>query len=307
MSFREEVVMIASMFEGIDKTTIHRVFQANNFNVESTIDNLLDMNSESSPSPSSSTTDRSSFPLQQARASPVSATLAEARALERARQESQSGSRRAMPPKVGVKKWRNPLPEQFLRLPSSYLQTSSSSFTTLRDEELARMLQNEIFRQQLREDPLFNRLLAQEEESKARKESRARHREKGIIANCEAPNRPSGGSDEQSRVEAGNWFSGMSESVKRFISRRYRQNRDGRDGEERSLLSQEDPGEADEVAPLFDENADDGSGTGFEMHSVSSKIARSDKVNNSSPKQEPYSYAVKKGVRRDDSDEFGFL
>ena len=195
MSFREEVVMIASMFEGIDKSTIHRVFQANNFNVESTIDNLLDMNAESPPPTSTLATGQSNFPLQQTRESHVSATLVEARALERARQESQSGSKRALPPKVGGKKWRNPLPEQFLRLPSSYLQTSSSSFTTLRDEELARMLQNEIFRQQLREDPLFNRLLAQEEESKARKESRARHREKGIAANCDAPNQPSEASE----------------------------------------------------------------------------------------------------------------
>ena len=96
--------MLANMFEGMDRAVIQSVFQSNNFNMERTVDNLLTLNSiDTAPS----------VPKKREESIPVSSSLAEARALHAQRQaaEKQQEFSRGRE----KKKWRNPLPDDFLR------------------------------------------------------------------------------------------------------------------------------------------------------------------------------------------------
>ena len=92
----------------------------------------------------------------------------------------------------------------------------------LRDEELARMLQNEIFREQLKEDPLFNRLMAQDREQQRLRAERQRVQE--MRRNNNNGNQQSEGSST-SNDSGTSWFASMGDGLKSFISGKYKDSR----------------------------------------------------------------------------------
>jgi hypothetical protein len=319
-SFREEVDMMAAMFEGMDRAVIQSVFQTNNFNVERTIDNLLALNSTDTPPARPKNTNDST---------PISSSLAEARALHARRQAAEkkdaqkgSGSTTESSGDRSTKKWRNPLPDDFLRLPRDFIPTSGGSNappSMLRDEELARMLQNEIFREQLHADPLFHRLMAQERDAA---QDRARRQHMIPAASGGGSGGGDGGSSGTATAnkssESGNWFSGMGDSLKQFISSRYRHRRSRTAEGHRLLAADDDDDDEDaqgrrnsdgteietEVPPLFDEEADDGSGAGFEMGSLS----RSNSIQKgASSGREEYSYEMGDSKKNDNGKDYNML
>ena len=293
MSYSQDVENIAQMFEGMDKGVIQAVYNVNNNNLERTIDNLLAMNSAGEQKPATTNTFRNPRPLQNNDNIPVSSSLAEARALERQRRRQAAASSDHKKKAGGhskTSKWRHPLPPDFLRLPPELIAPGSGSdFQTpsnLRDEELARMLQNEIFREQLREDPLFNRLMAQDKERQQLQAERQRRLENRSGKTSDRNGKQGTQENSDDSNSAAKWFASMSDGLKSFISNRYRQRkrsssmrRDKKnDGEDTSLLSAaqdeyalSDDESDEENVPLFSDNHDDGLGEGFELGTLNTK------------------------------------
>ena len=294
MSYSQDVENIAQMFEGMDKGVIQAVYNVNNNNLERTIDNLLAMNSAGEQQPASTNTFRNPRPSQNNDSIPVSSSLAEARALERQRRNqagaSSSHKKKKASGQSKKSKWRHPLPPDFLRLPPELIVSGSvSDFQTpsnLRDEELARMLQNEIFREQLREDPLFNRLMAQDKERQRLHAERQRRLENQSGKTNDRNGNQGAQNNSDDSNSAAKWFASMGDGLKSFISNRYRQRkrnssrrRDKKNhGEDTSLLSAEqdeyalsDDESDEENVPLFNDNHDDGLGEGFELGTLNTK------------------------------------
>ena len=309
MSYSQDVETISQMFDGMDKAVIQAVYSVNNNNLERTIDNLLAMNSageQQQQSTQNASSNNNTFRNNNGQRNdniPISSSLAEARALEQRRRQNRQGTtsnnkdngRTALNPIVignttnnsPASKWRNPLPPDFLRLAPEFIEARSRSSSQpqkmdLRDEELARMLQNEIFREQLKEDPLFNRLMAQDREQQRLRAERQRVQE--MRRNNNNGNQQSEGSST-SNDSGTSWFASMGDGLKSFISGKYKDSRKRRqkqkerrrqkqnEGEDTSLLStandeyddDSDDETDEENVPLFDENHDDGLGEGFEL------------------------------------------
>ena len=335
MSYSPDVETISQMFEGMDKSVIQAVYNVNNNNLERTIDNLLAMNSAGEQQSQAQSTESSSARsdntfynnMQQNNDSiPVSSSLAEARALERRRQQgisasnanvstvSMNGYQRSNTTTLNAQtpaksRWRNPLPSDFLRLAPEFIESRSRSSSQpkmkLRDEELARMLQNEIFREQLKEDPLFNRLMAQDREQQRLRAERQRA-QKNRHANSNNQNNNNQQQSDGNNSNGNSWFSSMGDGLKSFISGKYRDSRKRsqkrkenrrekqNEGEDKALLltaKDEYNNSGDETdeenVPLFDENHDDGLGEGFELGTWKSN--NNDDVLTSTPKSSPNS------------------
>jgi hypothetical protein len=347
MSYSPDVETISQMFEGMDKSVIQAVYNVNNNNLERTIDNLLAMNSAGEQQAQAQSTQSSSARsdntfynnMQQNNDSiPVSSSLAEARALERRRRQGGGITSNATVSKTSMNgyqnsnttslnaqnttksRWRNPLPSDFLRLAPEFIESRSRSSSQpkmkLRDEELARMLQNEIFREQLKEDPLFNRLMAQDREQQRLRAER-QHAQKNRHANSNNQNINNQQQSDGNNNNGNSWFASMGDGLKSFISGKYRDSRKRsqkrkerrrekqNEGEDTSLLlaaRDEYNNSGDETdeenVPLFDENHDDGLGKGFELGTWKSN--NDDDVLTSTPKSSPNSGKKKTNSKSND-------
>jgi hypothetical protein len=141
ISYEEAISTLKVMFPDWDEETLSTVLVSNQYHVERTIENILSMSGEAvaSPAPPTSQTPQrahtSSFGAASAPAAPASST-----------QRRPVAAAAAPAPSENAKQYRGidcTLPEDFLRPPGFQHRIFA-------DEELAIMLQNELFQREVR-------------------------------------------------------------------------------------------------------------------------------------------------------------
>lgn len=134
MSYEEALATLCSMFQSWDRDTIIAIFESNGYHVERTIETILSMEQ----------TEGSQETQPNANSQPVESLLdfAEIDLQPTRREERARGSNTIPKPQIGQRGMPCVLPDDFLRLPSQSAQC-------LQDEQLALLLQNELFQREI--------------------------------------------------------------------------------------------------------------------------------------------------------------
>lgn len=189
LTFEEAVTNLQVMFPALDTGVIAAVLESNGGHMEHTVTQLLELDAGAAagaPQPAKGKADGSgpgpaapSKPPARTAPSSARAPVMHAPAASAAAASSSDAS--------GARRWRNPLPDDFLRVPAvGAAHTSSSSNQVMQDQLLAQMLENELFLEELRNNPEFAGYLFEE----ADPDSRVRHRAHGAGAGRQAATGP---------------------------------------------------------------------------------------------------------------------
>lgn len=148
MPYREAIATLKSMFEGVDDAVIVAVLEANNMQLEPTIEQLLEMQRDA-PAPSGGGAAASPPPPAAAAPSAAAATAPTPAAA------APGVGHPAVPSASGSRRRRKELPPGFLAIPAvgPASATSTPADQLAQDEALARMMQDERFMAELQQDP----------------------------------------------------------------------------------------------------------------------------------------------------------
>uniref|UniRef100_A0A7S1U322 CUE domain-containing protein n=1 Tax=Phaeomonas parva TaxID=124430 RepID=A0A7S1U322_9STRA len=162
VSFEDAVATLHGMFSSYDRDTLGRILTQNNYHMENTVEAILKLEGEGDK-PAEDTSGDAEL------AARLAAELNQQPTME------QAGASSGVPPSApqaaaaagggGGAKPAGPkgrgalvtLPDGFLRIPGGGVASSTSHEQLLSDEQLARMLQNEMFREELERDAELSR------------------------------------------------------------------------------------------------------------------------------------------------------
>lgn len=280
ISFETAVGQLQSMFPAVDTEVIITVLESNGGHMQHTVSQLLEIDVPSdavapSPAPppvtqqqpraSSGTTVTSAVDLATGRSIPQPASQRSSSTQGRARSNRGGAGQRSrhMP-----RKWRHPLPDDFLRVPGADRPpiTSTSNDQLTNDLLLAQMMEDELFLEELRQNPDFAAYLEAEEEFFHRRDrtsstdstgrrgsSGTRRRRQRSVAEARGGG---GGGGSQGRPSGSSWaskISSMGDEMKRkfnAFAMKFRRRGGQETGQDpmqyRSLLVDGDGGDGDD-------------------------------------------------------------